>query len=315
MSKIAFINPPWYFENKKAIILSQNLGLGYLSSYLEKHGHRATIIDALAEGKDICKKISTSYQEFLQVGLPYQDILERIPLDSDFIGITAPFTNHARIVRELSLFIKKRLKNIPIILGGPCPSLMPEKALSEGVDYCVVGEGEVPLLEIMSGKDPRHINGTRIHSTKDAPSSFADRIDNLDEVPFPARDKLPMDMYFGSYTGRGRINSKTAGLITSRGCPYDCAFCAMHALNGYKWRARSPENVVGEIEFLKKTYGVEHIEIEDDNMTLDKQRAIAICERIKTLNKKTKIISWSTPNGIRTDTLDEKLLIKIKNAN
>ena len=219
MKKIVLINPPWYFENRKTIRLSQNLGLGYLSSYLEKHGHKATIIDALAEGKNICKKIKAEYQEFLQVGFPYQDILARIPRDADYIGISAPFSNNACIVKELSKFIKIHLKTIPVILGGAYPSLMPKEALTDDIDFCIVGEGEIPLLELLSGKNAETINGVISHFNKSKSIKQANIVDNLDEIPFPARDKLPMDAYLGFGSTRGKRTYRTATLISSSGCP------------------------------------------------------------------------------------------------
>ena len=315
MSKITFINPPWYFEDKRAIRLSQNLGLGYLASYLEKHGHKVTIIDALAEGRNICKKVRIKYQEFLQVGLSYQDILKRIPEDSDYIGISAPFTNNAPIVRELSYVIKSQLRDKLIILGGAYPSLLPGDALSEDIDFCIVGEGEIPLLEMLSGKDPMTISGVVTCEDMPVSSGCADVIENLDTIPCPAREKLPMDAYFGFSSARGKKTYRTVSLITSRGCPYDCAFCSVHYLNGYKWRARTSANVIGEIEQLRKKYMIEHIEFEDDNLILDKRRAIEIFDGIKIMNKTKSGISWSTPNGIRIDNLDEELLVKIKKSN
>ena len=98
-------------------------------------------------------------------------------------------------------------------------------------------------------------------------------------------------------------------MITSRGCPYNCVFCSIHVVMGKKWRGRSPENVVDEIEQLVHTYHVKRIDFTDENMTLNKKRMETICDLIV---KRGLDIEWYTPNGVRADTLDENLLRKMK---
>jgi len=100
-------------------------------------------------------------------------------------------------------------------------------------------------------------------------------------------------------------------MITSRGCPYNCVFCSIHIVMGKKWRGRSPENVVDEIEQLVNTYDIKQIDFSDENLTLDKKRVETICDLIA---KKKLDIEWYTPNGVRADTLDENLLTKMKKA-
>lgn len=312
--KVVLINPPWYFEYPRDIILSQNLGIGYLSAYLQSHGHKVTVIDALAEGVGNIKKVKGRYQRFYQVGLNYKDILNKIPKDSDFVGISAPFTNNARIVKELADFLKTCMPETPIILGGVYPSLTPQEALSSSIDYCVIGEGEKALLDLVSSKDVETIKGVVSYVNNRGTFERTEIIKNLDEIPFPDRDKLPMSTYLNFYSPR-REKLRTASIVTSRGCPFDCNFCSIHLITGYGWRKRSSENVLEEIKLLIKNYDIEHIEFEDDNLTLDKARAMEIFEGIEKINKDIKELSWSTPNAVRIDTLDEELLKKIKKSN
>jgi magnesium-protoporphyrin IX monomethyl ester (oxidative) cyclase len=139
-------------------------------------------------------------------------------------------------------------------------------------------------------------------------------IQDLDSLPFPARHLLPMETYFDAVKEnplRGEIRKPWAVMLTSRGCPYNCVFCSIHIVNGKKWRSRSPENVVDELEQLVHTYNVEQIDFNDENMTLDKKRMEAICDLIV---KRGLDVEWYTPNGVRADTLDEKLLTKMKES-
>ncbi|MBU1062084.1 MAG: B12-binding domain-containing radical SAM protein [Candidatus Omnitrophica bacterium] len=312
--KIVLINPPWYFEHPRDIILSQNLGIGYLCSYLQKHGHMVSVIDALAEGVGNINKVRGSYQKFYQAGLNYEGILDRIPKDSDFIGISSPFTNNARIVKGLASFIKTALPKTPIILGGVYPSLTPQDALCNSIDYYVIGEGEKALLDLVSDKPAEGIKGVVSYGENKRDFEYAEIIKDLDEIPFPARDKLPMEKYL-SFISPRKLKLKSVSVITSRGCPFDCNFCSIHLITGYGWRKRSPINVLDEIKSLIKNYDIEHIEFEDDNLTLDKTRAMEIFEGIKKINKDTRNLSWSTPNAVRIDNLDEELLREIKKSN
>ncbi len=105
--KFTLINTPWLFE-KRLEFLSQNLGLGYLAAVLEQDGHKISIIDALALGKDIKSKYPMKYQTPVRIGLSDEQILERIPADTDFIGISAAFTNNRPLVYDMVKLIKKK---------------------------------------------------------------------------------------------------------------------------------------------------------------------------------------------------------------
>ena len=230
------------------------------------------------------------------------------------LGISAPFTNNANIVKELAKKIKEVFPQKMVILGGVYPSLTPQDAFCSDIDYYVVGEGERPLLDIASGKNPEQIQGVIAYGKSCQKIACAKIIENLDEIPFPARNKLPMRQYL-SFCSPRRDRIKTASMITSRGCPYNCTFCSIHSITGFKWRMRSVDNVIAEIKLLVNDFGVEHIEFEDDNLTLDKNRMQEIAQGIILLNNKGANISWSAPNGVRVDMLDEELLKNIKESN
>jgi len=285
--KVTFINPPWYFK-KEILFISQNLGIGYLASYIKKYGHEAYFIDALLEGKYKKILVKTKYQTVYRFGLSYEEIVKRIPKDTDFIGISIPFTDLAPIAKELSAVIKKSFPDIPIICGGIYPSNLKENEVIENIDYIVRGEGEAKLLEIISGKKTE--------------------IDKLDDLPFPDYDVRPMEEYI-KWSPRGERKKKVLSIITSRGCPFDCNFCSIHPVYGYKWRCRSPENVIEEIKYAIERFGIEHIEFEDDNLTLRPKRALEIFEGLKELS-----VTWSTPNGVRIDTLNYDLLKIMKES-
>ena len=126
------------------------------------------------------------------------------------------------------------------------------------------------------------------------------RISPLRGLSFTAAKEKPL---------RGEICKPWAAMITSRGCPHNCVFCSIHVVMGKKWRGRSPENVLDELEQLVQTYHIKQVDFTDDNMTLNKKRMETICDLIV---KKGLDIEWFTPNGVRADTLDENLLRRMK---
>lgn len=312
--RITLINPPWYYENSSIPGdqgLSQNIGLGYLAGVLEAAGHKVEIIDALSEGIDCTIPVEVGGKRIYRKGLSYENIVERIDAKTDLIGITVPFTTMAAVARELSLEIKRRFPDIPLIAGGVYPSTLPAKALCGGIGYVVVGEGEIPLAQFAADVPPEKIKGMFFEKNGQLiANGQAETIDDLDSLPFPARHLLPMGRYI-NYSPRGRTSKRTASIITSRGCPFNCNFCSVHPVAGYKWRPRSPGNVLAEIRHLMSQYGIEHIEFEDDNLTMDPVRAEKIFEGLCEIKGN---ITWSTPNGVRLDTLTYPLLKRMKDS-
>ncbi len=310
--KITLINPPWYISQRQFLRerkLSQCLGLGYIASYLTLHGHKVEIIDALAEAANSVTEVSYKNQTLLRVGLSYNAVVNRIPEDTELIGVSVPFTNLSTIAKDLCSYIKKKYPRIPIVVGGMHASTFPYDMLDENINYVIRGEGEISMLELASGKDPRKIKGLVYRMNSELfDNGLAEQIDNLDQIPFPLRSPELIERYL-SCSPRGQRNKRSLSVITSRGCPYDCNFCSVHPVFGYSWRARSPENVLQEISYYIDRYGTNHIEFEDDNLTLDTKRAEEIFDRILSLNTK---ITWAVNNGLRVDTLCFNLIEKMK---
>lgn len=317
--KITLINPPWY-NNLAEPVDSTYLGLSYLASYLRSKGHEVEAIDALFEGRNNIVPVKFKYQNLFRIGLDYASIAGRISMNTDLIGISAPFSNHALIVKELASEIKKRNPNRPIMIGGTYASTSPEDILSTDVDYAVRGEGEIPLERYLKGESADKIKG--ICSKRNGvliDNGMADVIGNLDEIPFPARDIFHYEKVLDS-SSRARLrvatdivefNLRDVPIITSRGCPYDCTFCSIHFTHGYKWRCRSADNVIKEILHLVENYNVNEVAMIDDNLTQKRDRLIEILDKLIKLKLN---LTWTTPNGVRVDYLDEELLEKMKLA-
>lgn len=306
--KITLINPPFLFPEGKAG-LSHCIGLRSLSSVLKADAHEVCFIDALMLGLSNVKR----YGSGRIVGLPVEQIDGLIPLDTDLIGVSVPFSQLAPIAHEIVERAKLRFPNSLIVMGGMYPSSQPELALTSKADLVVVGEGENPFESIVGGKDSADIPGVySTASNNGAPYSPAKRVEDLDALPLPDYSIPRINDYF-SMSPRGK-KGRLAALVTSRGCPFDCEFCSVHPVCGHVWRARSAESVIEEIRYLVERHEVDSLEFEDDNFTLKRDRTVAILEGITRLNEKGANLRWRTPNGLRIDTLDEGVIELMKRS-
>lgn len=158
------------------------------------------------------------------------------------------------------------------------------------------------LVETLDeGGDLKNVKGIAYEGGVTPPRPL---ISDLDELPFPARHLLPMDQY-------KILNMKlhTATMVSGRGCPMQCSFCASAALHGNKLRMRSPENVVDEMEHLINDHNSGMIAFMDDTFTLKPRRVEEICDEIKRRNID---VYWGCT--ARADTLSEKLLHKLSDS-
>jgi anaerobic magnesium-protoporphyrin IX monomethyl ester cyclase len=316
--RICLINPPRIHPRgwgKPTVY--QPVGIAYVAAVLEKQ-HEVSIIDSPTEG---WRNLDQLDEKKYRVGLKNEEIADRIRRWSpDIVGINIPFSGWSKAAFEVAAIAKSVDKDIITILDGLHPSARPLNCLSHpNVDFVVVGEGEYTMLELVGAleqgvnEDIKKIKGIGfIEGGKKIITPPRPEIQDLDSLPFPARHLLPMDIYFSAVKEnpiRGVINKRYAIMITSRGCPHECIFCSNHIVMGRKWRGRSPENVVEEIEQLVQTYKIEQIDFFDDNMTLHKKRVERICDLIV---ERGLDIKWYVPTGVRADTLDEGLLRKMK---
>jgi magnesium-protoporphyrin IX monomethyl ester (oxidative) cyclase len=297
----------------------QPLAIAYVAAVLEKQ-HKVSIIDSPTEGWGNLQQVDgTKYR----VGLTNEEISNRIRwLSPDVVGINIPFSGWSNGAFEVASLVKDIDKDIITVLDGQHPSARPEECVADpNIDFAVIGEGEITTSELVNTlekgntRNLKQIKGLAFQKNgKTVITAPRPPIEDLDALPFPARHLLPMDKYFADVKEtplRGEIGKPWTTMITTRGCPYNCVFCTVHIVMGKKWRARSPENVVEEIEQLIQTYRIKQIDFYDENMTLDKNRMEKICDLIV---QKRLDVDWYTPNGVRADTLDENLLRKMKKS-
>jgi len=289
--KICLISPPYNSAVKSAIgTTSPPLGLAYLASVLRKN-HEVRIIDANIldyNFEDVRRELKSFYP--------------------DVVGITS-VTPSAPQAFATAKIAKEVRKDCTVVMGGPHVTFLPEESLKECdyVDIIVRGEGEKTVEELMetierggSLKKVKGItfrNGVEIVSTEPRPF-----IKNIDEIPFPSRDLLPIY----KYRAYGVVYTT---MLTSRGCPFGCSFCASSRLFGKFWRGRSAENVLEEMKLIYEKYKIKNIEFVDDTFTLNKKRVEEICDG---MIKEGWDITWGASS--RVDVITKKLAEKMKKA-
>lgn len=287
---VLLINPPQNAELKTLLELhGPPMASMYLAAYVRKMGYNPKILDM-----DL-KNFS------------FEDALKYVESTSPkILGITA-FTSTVKTAYKLLDAIKERFKDILTVIGGPHVTFMPDEALShQGVDVVAIGEGEETLYELIEAfdknKDFSEVKGIFYRNKNGEIKMTAPRpfIQNLDEIPFPARDLVDYE----SYRWNGVLE---APMLTTRGCTFQCQYCSSSEMMGRRYRMRSVQNVIDEIKEVQEKYHVKDIEFIDDTFTLNMKRASEVMNAI--ISEKLDIrLSLSS----RVNTINEELMQQLR---
>jgi anaerobic magnesium-protoporphyrin IX monomethyl ester cyclase len=300
MANVLLIQPPvsvtemFARGSKSSASVIPPLGLAYLAAYLRRAGHNCRILDGAAEPQPVAA-------------------IAELASRFDLAGITI-VSAYALPAIELLQAIKHRCPKLPVVVGGPHVTALPESLLSCGADYAVVGEGEATLLELVEtlaagGKEDRMMRIAGLVSRQDGKAVFGGtrpRLAPLDCVPLPARDLLPMHRYRSSIARASAQPSHS--LLTSRGCPGVCSFCSKLTF-GTQVRYFSAERILEEFFLLRDRYGARDIAVWDDNFVSNEAVVLSVCDKLRSGNLG---ISWSVE--ARVDGVSRPILEELKRA-
>ena len=217
-------------------------------------------------------------------GLSHEETVDEIAkFDPTLIGISANTCVFDSVI-QLSKRLKERFPKTRLVIGGSHPSALPEQSLYEtGADFMVIGEGERQLSQVIGQLKDGDEDWSKLKGivcldnngvAKRGPTQ--ELFDDLDVIPFPARDLIDNNLYFPAPTKRVRGGPHTL-LVAGRGCPYNCGFCSAQTVWTRKIRGRSPANIVAEVEHCIGAYGVHSFNFTDELFTVKKARVLEIC--------------------------------------
>lgn len=289
--RILLIRPPTVMKGTSFIATQFPLNIAVIAAVLLKEGYDVRIMDFDVElfREDVFMKELTSFSPFI-------------------VGISS-YTPTIINAHALATFVKKYLPNSVVVIGGTHVSALPSETLSEfgNFDMGVIGEGEEVMLKLASalrnGKSLSDIKGMVYREAGNIKmTGRADPVRDLDRLPLPARHLLKIPLYRGqSHRGFSRSFRKITEIMTSRGCPNRCIFCASDVVMGRGVRFRSADSVKAEIGECVERYGFNHFTISDDTFTLDERRLYEICDAFARLK-----VTWNC--NARTWPISEKML-------
>ena len=301
--------------------VSMPMGILYLSAVLLRDfpGIEIKIVD-------FAKSVQRYFGAFDEKTIELDELFREILNDEiergfvpDFVGISFLFLTAHKTGCLLSKVVKKRWNQVPVIAGGTHATNGINRLFEDGeIDFVCRGEGEIAVSEFAKVAFSGRLDRVRIQGVvgKDETPSIrgeelARRVEDLDSIPFPAWELLPMKDYVRGPGGRAmRLESNgqagEASIITTRGCPFACTFCASWTVHGRKVRYRSIENLLEELSILHDRFGVGVITPEDDLFTANKDRILGLNEAVRA--KFGNRLQFQFPNALSVATLDEEVI-------
>ncbi|MHC4663434.1 MAG: B12-binding domain-containing radical SAM protein [Planctomycetota bacterium] len=249
--RVLFARPRMYNKPLPFLSTQPPLNLAMLGAVVRRAGGEARIIDLDVQ---LEKDFEAALREFEPDALALTAMTPQIPGAYGLAGKAGEICPSTKV-----------------IIGGPHVSALPERTLEEcpGIDCAIAGEGELPLLSALDGGFEEKI-------------LRSEPIENLDDLPGPARDLLPMQLYRGqSYRGFSRDVMNLQEILTARGCPASCIFCACGVVHGRGVHERSVESVEDEVKNLVRDFGARHLVVLDDTFNANRGRAMALAEVFK----------------------------------
>lgn len=283
--RVLLVNPSYANTFFKTPMWHPPAGLGYIAQSLQDNGIEYEVIDMSlgADPKALIKKI--------------------LSFKPDLVGISMMTFSYENTYEMIS-GIKKTYNNAVVIAGGPHVSTLRDVVLKQcpDIDYGCVLEGEQTIIDLCAEKELSDIPGLIYRQNADIIMNqerpFACELDNIN---YPRYKGFELDKYL----------HKIIGIVSSRGCPFECIYCPVHSAIGRKFRMRSAKNIMQEITYWYDK-GYRMFDFVDDNFTLDKGRVLEICELIQ--KSDFKGIQFRCPNGIRADKTDPLMLQRMRES-
>ena len=316
--KVVIIRPPvvrpkWNYVN----LTTPPIGPAYVAGSLRQAGFEVSFIDAIGEA---IEQVLPTSEELMLHGLSFDEIVSRIPSDCRFIGISIQFSFEFPESRRLTEHIRKSFPNAFLFAGGEHVTALPEETLQETeLNAIVLGEGESKAVELIKTVLEQNSSSSQSNSIDYNLSEIAGicwkdpqtqkiiqnktgkRIQQVNQVAKPAWDLIPLEAYLSRNLGFGVARGRNMPVLASRGCPYQCTFCSSPLMWTTEWKARTPDDLLEEIEEWIRVYQVDNFDFYDLTAIIKKDWIIEFCQKILERNLQ---FTWQLPSGTRTEAID-----------
>jgi radical SAM superfamily enzyme YgiQ (UPF0313 family) len=286
------------------------IGIAYLGACLRAEGHSVSVVDALGEGLGTYHRIA-ELPTGLRHGLTNEEVISLVPRGTELFGIAAMFSLEWPFTRELIVELHQRFPDAMFIAGGEHITALPEYSLRDcpDLDYCVLGEGEDTVVELVSALAARtdlySIKGLCIRTADGSNRTpKRDRVRAIQDLPRPAWDLVPIEKYLDSGAMTGVNFGRSMPILASRGCPYQCTFCSSPAMWGTLWRVRPEQDVVDEMRENILRYQVSNFDFYDLTAIVKRQWVLNFSQMVIDSGLS---ISWQLPSGTRSEALDAEV--------
>jgi radical SAM superfamily enzyme YgiQ (UPF0313 family) len=308
---ITLINPPGLktFSGLQMHTPNPPLGLAYIAAALKDAGFRYHVVDGTGEALDAVGPYPVR-SDFMVQGLSFDQIVERIPADTDVIGIGCMFSTLWPLTRQLAERVRARFPRALLILGGEHGTAVPDHVLGASpFDVVVLGEGEETIVGLLrareAGRPLGEVGGIAFRDGgRIVKTGLSARKRDVDAIPLPDWDAFPIEEYVARHQMNGINLGRSMPILGTRGCPFQCTFCSSPAMWTQRWIPRDPKLLADEIERYMTKYRATNFDFQDLTAIVKRQWIVDFCRELIDRNLN---VTWQMPSGTRSEVFDAEV--------
>ncbi len=316
--KLCLVTLPTIIQNRSVRhYQTPPLGVCYVASSARAAGHEVVVVDALGEALD---QYTAWRPDHELNGLSFEQIVARVPRDAEVIGVSAMFSNHWPVARDILVALRGAFPDAILLAGGEHITAAPQYSLDNSpVDYLVLGEGEetvVELLEALAKPELPDLTGIPGIAFRDAFGQYVKtrprtRLKDIDSLPWPAWDLVPIERYIDLNEFVEPSSRRVITMLATRGCPFECKFCSNPQMWTRRFYMRDARDVVDEMERYERDYGVTEFQFFDLTFVINKEWVLEFCNEVRSRGHD---YVWKLPSGTRSEVIDAELLSAISES-